>query len=203
MSYTPRLREVEINIAGVEELERKLGNLKSKAPQVLSRAINRAAEKARTETKREAAARYFVSQGNVLKTITLSKASTAKLSAEMKSKGSQIALSKFKVSPKRGVKRTSKGGYSPSVYKVAVKKEGGMKTLHVDPKSFIATMKSGHVGVMRRDGSERMPITQLYGPAVPSMIKNEEVIGRIKEAAADMLERRIDAEVNNILQRGR
>jgi hypothetical protein len=35
------------------------------------------------------------------------------------------------------------------------------------------------------------------------MIKNEEVIGRVKEAAMDMLERRIDAEVNNILQRGR
>lgn len=202
MSYTPKYKEVEIDIIGVEELEKKLGNLKSKAPTVLSRAINRAAQKAKTETKREAAAKYFVSQGEVMKTLTISKASPAKLSAELRSKGSQIALSKFKVSPKRSVRRTSRGGYSPSVYKVAVKKEGGLKTLHADPKSFIATMKSGHVGVMRRDGSERLPITQLFGPAVPSMVKNEEIISQIRERALETLEKRIDAEVNNILQRG-
>lgn len=192
----------EIRVTGVDELERKLGNLKSKAPQVLSRAINRAAEKARTETKREVADKYFISQGDVLKTVTLSKASTAKLSAELKSRGGPIALSKFKVSPNRGVRRT-KRGYSPSVYKAGVEKAGGMKPLSGSPKAFMATMGSGHSGVMNRKSARRLPLKQLYGPAVPSMIKNEEVISTIKEAAADMLERRIDAEVNNILQRGR
>ena len=53
----------EIKVTGVKELEKKLGNLKSKVPTVLARAINRAAQKARTETKREVAAKYFISQG--------------------------------------------------------------------------------------------------------------------------------------------
>ena len=192
----------EIKVTGVKELEKKLGNLKSKAPLVLARAINRAAQKAKTETKREVAAKYFISQGDVLKTVTLSKASTAKLSAELKSKGGPIALSKFKVSPNRGVKRT-KRGYSPSVYKAGVEKAGGMKPLSGNPKAFLASMGSGHSGVMTRKSARRLPIKQLYGPAVPSMIKNDGVLGNIQDAASEMLERRIDAEVNNILQGGR
>ena len=187
----------EIKVTGVKELEKKLGNLKSKAPLVLARAINRAAQKAKTETKREVAAKYFISQGDVLKTVTLSKAS-----AELKSKGGPIALSKFKVSPNRGVKRT-KRGYSPSVYKAGVEKAGGMKPLSGNPKAFLASMGSGHSGVMTRKSARRLPIKQLYGPAVPSMIKNDEVLGNIQDAASEMLERRIDAEVNNILQGGR
>ena len=191
----------EIKVTGVEEIEKKLGNLKSKAPTVVCRAINRAAQKARTETKREVANKYFISQGDVLKTIRLTKASTANLSAQLTSKGGPIALSKFKVSPERGVKRT-KRGYSPSVYKAGVEKSGGMKPLSGSPKAFIAGFSSGHSGVMTRISARRLPLKQLYGPAVPSMIKNDEVIERIQKEATETLEKRIDAEINNILQRG-
>lgn len=191
----------EIKVTGVEEIEKKLGNLKSKAPTVVCRAINRAAQKARTETKREVANKYFISQGDVLKTIRLTKASTANLSAQLTSKGGPIALSKFKVSPKRGAKRT-KRGYSPSVYKAGVEKSGGMKPLSGSPKAFIAGFSSGHSGVMTRISARRLPLKQLYGPAVPSMIKNDEVIERIQKEATETLEKRIDAEINNILQRG-
>ncbi len=195
--------DIEVNQAQLKALEQKLGNLKSKAPKVLARAINRAAQKAKTETKREVAAKYFISQGDVLKTVTLTKASPGKLSAELKSKGGPIALSKFKVSPNRGVRRTKRGGYSPAVYKAGVEKAGGVKPLSGNPKAFIAGFSSGHSGVMERKGSRRLPLKQLYGPAVPSMIKNEEVISTIQDAAAETLEKRIDAEVNNILQGGR
>ena len=191
----------EIKVTGVEEIEKKLGNLKSKAPTVVCRAINRAAQKAGTETKREVANKYFISQGDVLKTIRLTKASTANLSAQLTSKGGPIALSKFKVSPKRGGKRT-KRGYSPSVYKAGVEKSGGMKPLSGSPKAFIAGFSSGHSGVMTRISARRLPLKQLYGPAVPSMIKNDEVIERIQKEATETLEKRIDAEINNILQRG-
>ena len=195
--------DIEVNQAQLKALEQKLGNLKSKAPKVLARAINRAAQKAKTETKREVAAKYFISQGDVLKTVTLTKASPGKLSAELKSKGGPIALSKFKVSPNRGVRRTKRGGYSPAVYKAGVEKAGGVKPLSGNPKAFIAGFSSGHSGVMEGKGSRRLPLKQLYGPAVPSMIKNEEVISTIQDAAAETLEKRIDAEVNNILQGGR
>jgi len=193
--------DIRVNEAQLNDIEKKLGNLKRKAPVVLYRAINRAAQKAKTETKREVANKYFISQGDVLKTIRLTKASSAKLSAELISKGGPIALSKFKVSPKRGVKRT-KRGYSPNVYRAGVEKSGGMKPLSGSPKAFIAGFSSGHSGVMTRISTRRLPLKQLYGPAVPSMIKNEEVIEKIQNEAADTLEKRIEAEINNILQRG-
>lgn len=87
----------QIRVIGADEIEEKLDGLKKKAPVILSRAINRASEKARTEAKREVSEKYFISQKNVLKTIRLKKASKAVLSAEMISRGSPIALSKFRV----------------------------------------------------------------------------------------------------------
>lgn len=192
----------EIRVTGVDEIEKKLGNLKNKAPTVLYRAINRAAQKAKTETKREVADKYYITQKEVSDTIHLTKASAAKLSAELTSKGGPIALSKFKVSPRKQVSRTKRGKVSPAVYKAGVEKAGGVKPLSGDPKAFFATMSSGHEGVMERISSRRLPLKQLYGPAVPSMIKNEEVIERIQKEATETLEKRIDAEINNILQRG-
>lgn len=192
----------EIRVTGIDEIEKKLGNLKKKAPTILCRAVNRASEKARTEAKREVSEKYFISQKNVLKTIRLAKASNATLSAKLTSKGGPIALSKFKISPRRHVSRTKKGKASPSVYKASVERAGGLKPLSGNPKAFFAVMGSGHEGMMERVSSRRLPLKQLYGPAVPSMIKNEEVMRNIQKEAADTLEKRIDAEINNILQGG-
>lgn len=192
----------EIRVTGVDEIEKKLGNLKNKAPTALYRAINRAAQKAKTETKREVSDKYFITQREVSDTIRLTKASRAKLSAELTSKGGPIALSKFKVSPRKQVSRTKRGKVSPAVYKAGVEKAGGVKPLSGNPKAFFSAMGSGHEGVMERVSSRRLPLKQLYGPAVPSMVKNEEVIERIQKEATETLEKRIDAEINNILQRG-
>ncbi len=193
--------DIQVNEAQLNDIEKRLGNLKSKAPLVLSRAINRAVQKAKTEAKDGANKEYFISKGDVQKTLQVSKATRAKLSAELTSRGGPIALSKFKVSPRRKSK-TKRGKASPAVYKAQVEKAGGWKPLSGNPKAFFAVMGSGHEGVMERVSSRRLPLKQLYGPAVPSMIKNEEVLRKIQQEAADMLEKRIDAEINNILQRG-
>ncbi len=203
---------MELHFDGIEEVEEKLGNLKSKAPIVIYRTINRAAGKVRTEAKKEVAARYYIQQKDVYKTIRIIKASRAKLSAEITSRGGPIALSKFHMtkSNRKPVKvtfmRNGKRKYSPNVYKVSVKKSGGQKPLDEDPKAFYAFMKAGksgtHEGVFERIGRKRLSIQQLYGPAVPSMMKNDDVLDRIKEEASGMLAKRIDAEINNILQRG-
>ncbi len=191
---------IDIDRSQIKSLEKRLGNLKSKAPTVLARAINRAAAKARTEMWDTMKSRYFVSQKGVYGTISVHKANSSKLSAEVTSKGAPILLTEFKTGSLKRAKRKKKGGYTPDVFKAGVKKAGGVKPLSGNPKPF-GTGKNGSLVV--RESSKRWPVHPLYGPAVPSMIKNEEVIGRVKEAAMDMLERRIDAEVNNILQRGR
>lgn len=194
--------DIRVNEAQLNDIEKKLGNLKNKAPTVLCNAINRAVGKAKTEAKDAAKEEYFITKGNIEKTLRVTRASRSKLSAELTSRGGPIALTKFKVSPQRAVKRTKRGKPSPSTYKAGVKRDSGLKPLSGNPKAFYATMGSGHNGIMERVSSRRLPLKQLYGPAVPSMIKNEEVIERIQKEATETLEKRIDAEINNILQRG-
>ena len=184
----------KIEVSGVEEIEQRLGAFKSKAPLVVSRAINRAVSNIRKNMGKEVPQRYYVSSGTVRGTIRTLNASKSSLSGAVVSSGSPIALSKFKVSPNRGVKRTKKG-FSPGVYSAGVEKSG-------DPKAFIADMKSGHTGVWNRVSSKRLPIKQLYGPSVPQMAKNEEIMVKINKEAGETLEKRINAEVNNILRKG-
>ena len=109
-------------------------------------------------------------------------------------------MTEFKTGSLKRAKRKKKGGYTPDVFKAGVKKAGGVKPLSGNPKPF-GTGKNGSLVV--RESAKRWPVHPLYGPAVPSMIKNEEVISTIQDAAAETLEKRIDAEVNNILQGGR
>lgn len=191
----------KVDVTSVEEIEQRLGAFKSKAPLVVSRAINRAVSNIRKNVGKEVSQRYFVSSGTVRETIRTVNANKGSLSGAVISRGSPIALSKFKVSPNRGVKHTKKG-YSPSVYSAGVEKSGGLKPLSGDPKAFIADMKSGHTGVWNRVSGSRFPIKQLYGPSVPQMAKNEEIMVKVNKEAGETLEKRINAEVANILRKG-
>lgn len=200
----------EIKVTSVEEIQARLGKFKSQTPLVLSRAINRAIQNVGKNMAKETSARYYISSSDVKDSIETVKASKGRLKAIAISGGDGIALSKFKVSPKKQVKRTKKGKYSPRVYKAAVKKSGGLKPLDGDPKSFIGVMKnsskkegaSDHTGVWTRKSEKRLPLKQLYGPSIPQMIKNEEIMSKINKEASETLQKRIDAEINNILRKG-
>ncbi len=192
-----------IKVTGIQEIEERLGAFKSKTPLVVSRAINRSVANIRKNIGKEVSARYFISSGAVRETVRSINAGKGKLSGAVITKGSPIALSKFKVSPKRQVKHTKKGNYSPKVYKSGVEKSGGLKPLSGNPKAFLGIMRStGHVGVMVRKSDKRFPIQQLYGPSVPQMVKNEEIMEKLKREAGQTLEKRIHAEVANILRKG-
>ncbi|MDD3662288.1 MAG: phage tail protein [Candidatus Pacebacteria bacterium] len=191
----------EIKVSGIEDVEKRLGNMKKEAPLVVSRAINRAIQNVKKNMGKETSARYFISSGDVKKTVNVTKASKSNLKAAAISQGGGIALSKFKVNPGTPVRYRGKNR-SPKVYKAGVKKSGGVKPLDGDPKSFVAIMKSGHKGVFSRMSEDSLPLKQLYGPSVPQMVKNEEIMNPINKEANDTLQKRINAEVNNILRRG-
>ena len=191
----------EIRVSGIEDIELRLGNMKKNAPLVLSRAINRAVSNVKKNMGKETSSLYYISSGNVKKTVNITKATKSKLKAAAISQGSGIALSKFKVNPGTPVKYRGTSR-SPKVYRAGVKKSGGVKPLDGNPKSFIAVMKSGHVGVFSRLGGEGLPIKQLYGPSVPQMVKNENIMEKINREANETLQKRIDAEISNILQKG-
>ena len=194
--------EARIEVEGsIEEVQKRLGNLSHKAPSVIANAINRTTTNIKKTMAQETTQRYNITSGEVKKTITVNRATRANPQGAVISKASPIALSKFKVSPNRKV-TYSKGKPSPKVYKVSVEKGPASKPLDVDPKAFIAVMKSGHQGLFRRKTDSSLPIKQLFGPSVPQMIKNDGSMERIQAEAESTLQKRIDAEIENILRRG-
>lgn len=65
---------------------------------------------------------------------------------------------------------------------------------------FAQTMPNGHIGLYERETDERLPIRQLYGPAVPQMMSyNAEVQGKIQTHIKDEFKKRLDHEVTAIL----
>ena len=194
--------EARIEVEGsIEEVQKRLGNLSHKAPSVIANAINRTTTNIKKTMAQETTQRYNITSGEVKKTITVNRATRANPQGAVISKASPIALSKFKVSPNRKV-TYSKGKPSPKVYKVSVEKGPASKPLDVDPKAFIAEMKSGHQGLFRRKTDSSLPIKQLFGPSVPQMIKNDGSMERIQAEAENTLQKRIDAEIENILRKG-
>ena len=193
--------ETRIQVDNIEEVKQRLGNLSHKAPSVLANAINRTTTNIKKTMAQQTAKRYNIANGEVKKTISISKATRARLEGATISKASPIALAKFKVSPNRTVSYAN-GKPSPKVYKVSVEKGPASKRLDADPKAFIAVMKSGHQGLFRRLTDDSLPIKQLYGPSAPQMIKNDESMKNIQEEAQSTLRKRIDAEVANILRKG-
>lgn len=190
---------IEVRVLNQKQIEKKLGDMKSKAPVVMARAINRAVTAAKTAMGKEASAKYYVASGTVKSTVRLTRASAGNLRGIATSKDARVPLYKFKVSPKTPVRVTGRGRRSPSVYKAAVKKAGGYKPLDGSPKAFVTGFKTGHSGVFERKSSSRLPIKELYSPAVPQMLKSEDVFPEIEKRTNEVLQNRLEHEISRLL----
>lgn len=181
---------IEVDAPKIKEVEKRLGLLWSQARPVLARAVNRAAENAKTNMNRKVREQYLVKARDVNKTVSIRKANHVSLGAVVKSKGFKIPLIKFKVSPKK-----PKPKNPPSAYKAQVKKGGGLKPVL---GAFVANINGPKM--MQRIGKKRLPIQQLFGPSVPEMIGAPSVIGYIEKEALSTLEKRIDHEIKRLLE---
>jgi len=179
----------------VAVVERRLGEYRKKAPTAIMRALNRAAESAKTEVARQATGNYHVKVSETKKTMTITKASRGTLRATVTSKATRRELIAFKVNPKN-----LKPKKPPKVLKVAVKKEGGLKELL---GAFVrAGTSSGKPHVFMRTSKERYPIRIRYGPSVPEMIganlSNRQFKWLIEDKVKKVYENRLDHEIKRI-----
>jgi len=79
---------------------------------------------------------------------------------------------------------------------VNVRKDTGV---HLLDHAFVASMH-GHLGIYEREGRSRLPIRELYGPATPQMMySNEEVLDSVEEKVAETFSKRIDHEIERIM----
>ncbi|MDD4599625.1 hypothetical protein SDC9_04143 [bioreactor metagenome] len=182
---------IEITENKMKLAQQLLGHIPGALPKALSNAINRAAEGARTDIVRQVREEYVITAGRVRETIDIRRANKMDLSASIVARGRPRALSYFKLRPGRVTKKRPSEGVHAQV-----KRSGG----GVIPKTFIAKLASGHVGVFRREGNKRFPITQHYGPSVAQMVGNPSVSRYVEAGAIRRVNDRLDHEINRILR---
>lgn len=183
---------VTIDVKGLQEGLVKIDALSGETKRATSKAINTAIPKIRNAIVDKTTQDYFISKANVKKTIDVKRANPSGLSAFIRSKGRPVALTKFRVTPKRPPKRKGR------TVKAQVMRNGGGGTI---PNAFIARMGSGHIGAMYRKGADRYPIGQFHGPAVPSMLKNAEVSAFVGNVAQEELLRQIGTSFEELIRK--
>lgn len=178
----------QIRVHHVEQIEKIFSQSKKEANRVLWRAINRSAIAARTRASVLIRRKYVVKAADVKRRIKLRTATANRLSAEIRASGPVTPLMKFDVSPK-----------FPDIMRVTsrVLKSGGRKPVQT---GFVARVKNDHVNVFTRVGSSRYPIRGLYGPSVAQMMGKDEIVESIQTRAQEVLDERLEHELNRFLR---
>lgn len=174
-----------------KQVNRSLKQMDKAVRQAVLSSINRATQRAKTETGRKTRERYVIKQKEVVQTLSVRKAQKSTLQAVITSKGHTIPLINFSVAPKRKLKR------APKALKAAAFRGGVRKPI---PGAFIATAGT-HLGVFMRQGKKRLPIDELRGPAVPSMVGSEEVREHVQQVYGQEMEKRLPHELDRLLGR--
>lgn len=181
---------IELTASQIDKAQRVLSHIPNGAPKAMSRAINRAADSARTEAARKVRETYYIGYSEITSTIKIYRASSENLGARVESRGHVLPLTKFKVTPNRPMpKRTS-----PIIVRVKRGEGGPIRT------AFVARMHSGHLAVMSRAGKRRLPIQEHFGPPIPQMLGNPSVTQWVEQKAGETLEKRLEHEIDRMLE---
>jgi len=181
---------VDVDRRLLNDVRDRLGEMSNKAPNVISKSLNRALTNVAANVSKETRKEYNIKAGDVKHTLSKTRASKSALTAIVSSKGNPIPLDKFKVSP-----RTVQPNRKRAI-KIGVKKGGMKATLG----AFVSDING--IKVFKREGKKRLPINRLYGPSVPQMLANEEIRNKINGEGAETFNRRLDYEINRILGQG-
>ena len=176
---------VETEKNAVERANELLDGIPGGMQKAMSRALNRALQEGRTSATREVTRRYTVKAKEVRPTFKMHKASNSNLEADLSSTGANLPLSSFAHRP-----NADTTGARRKQIRVGVKK-GGLKPLG---QGF---MWKGRV--MQRIGQSRLPVEQKYGPAVPVILNNEEIVDNVTETMGAAVNKRLEHETNRIL----
>lgn len=166
----------------------QLERLGSRAPVAISRALNRAGTSGRAGMVTAISRDMRLKAGTVRERIHLDNATPTKLSVTFYASAQRVPVYDFGAKgpvPSRGRGRGVTAKTPARRY----------------PRAFIATMRSGHVGVFQRVGTSRLPIRELFGPSIAHVFVKHLAVGiaRAKESLAKNLgsEIRYEAEVRN------
>lgn len=170
----------------LEKASKMLAGIPNGIETALSHSMNRAIQEGRTAAVREATALYTAKARDVRSTFGMRKSSKSNLEAQLLSKGKNLPLLKYAHKP-----RTDTTGARRKLVKVGVKKNG-LKPLG---QGFIWQGR-----VMQRMGANRLPIEQKFGPAIPSILNNEQIVDKVVDKMSESVEKRLEHETQRLLQ---
>ncbi len=182
----------EVNKADIARVQKKLGNLKSKAPIVIKNAINKTAKDARSEIASGLQAAYTVKIGGITSRIPIQYATAGNLVAILRSRDRTLTVPRFSY---RGNKKGI-GGAAAGADIV----RSGIKPIQMDN---IKAFKRGGL-IMQRRGPERLPVKVLRSNSVPKMVekvyKGERGLkGALDEPIKKSLHDNISAEIAKLI----
>lgn len=177
-----------------EQIER-VSTLLSVIPRGVEKAltgtIDRAKGTVRSETTKKISEVYYITR-NDIRAETNIRMSTQKTGGSIVGiisfSGKKIPLYKFNTTPKV----VTPGALVSS----AVYRDNNPVPFK---NAFIAEMRSGHLGVFKRKGKSRIPISEFMGLSTAQMAANSVVLDDVESAATETINKRLEAEINRIL----
>ena len=177
---------IGVDTRGLQEAVKTIKSTEDTVTKAYYSAVNRVAQRVKTESGRKVRQVYQVRSQDVNGKAILRRGSARNMNAELRWKGNNLPLIKFRTNPQRVPDKP------PRVLKAAVKRTG-MKPVK---GAFVTKVGSGgHVGVFRRVGRSRLPIQELYGPAVPVMLNEPGVVEHLETVAQEEMQKRFDHEL--------
>ena len=180
---------VDVAEADLDRVQKLLAGISGGWQKAVGSALSRAAAAGRTEAKRPVLAEYAIDQSTYLReTRTINHfewSADGSISVAFAFAGYVIPLLQFNTSVDSSGRVVTQ-----------VKRNGAAETLN---HAFKAQM-GPHIGIYERTGAGRFPVKELYGPATPQMMySNEAVMDAVEEKMADTYNRRIEHEVDALL----
>ena len=172
---------IEVDTSDLVHLSRAIAKLpeeiKAKAA---ARAMRRVRDMTRSRVVKRSAERVDMTQARI-RELTTARFNAGGRTIDVVMRSGWISLYKL------GARQTKTG--------VTVRLRGSYKS------AFIAKMKSGHVGVMKREGTARLPIRELFGPNPAHDVTNnpEEFLKVMAEVIESHLAPRFLHEVERLL----
>ncbi|MCD5324773.1 MULTISPECIES: phage tail protein [Pontibacillus] len=189
----------------LRNIERRLGALEKKAPNVLSKSLNRAATNAKKNVSVETRKKYRLSAAKIKETMNVKRANYNSLSASIITRGNLIGLDHFKVSPSEPRHHTPPRSLKAGVEKGSLKKIPGAFVANAGNGNFVFQRQGNAQHKSVRSGGRviqsQLPIRRLFGPSVPQMVGNEETMDVVRRNAQEMYDRTIDHEIERMLRR--
>lgn len=183
---------IEIDTRDLDRAARLLQGLPGAIGKVSRTAVRKAMKGVKREAIQKVTERYTIQKSRVGKTMRVTYQGAG---AVFSSRGPVNDLSYFKHNPRSVPKRRPPVG--KYLYSQVVNGQGGTIA-----HAFLAKMRSGHVGVMRRTaGNASLPIEKLAGPSTPQMLGSPSIAEYMENRLAERLGAALEAETDAYLGR--